>query len=334
VPGPQDAACTGPGLLMELVIARGALLEQILDSTYPIWHEGLTRKAYGQWNAAQMLTPWGAERLHRLALVDEANQLLATAKRYRYDVRMGDRTVPMCGIGAVFTPPELRGRGHATALIERLIEKERTEGAAFAALFSEIDPSFYERLSFRRLPIDEVTVSLKSKAGTPAMLVRAGVERDLPALAAMHDVRSSAARFAVRRDASLIGFSLAKKRLLAGLGPPGLRHLEFYVAEEGASAVAYVILSVNAHGWTLDEFGDRDPAGARFGAILHVLTAREPSRGVPLIRTWWPPIFPVPPQLTLEGRTSARDVLMMRPLADVESPSRLEEIFYWRSDFF
>jgi hypothetical protein len=38
-----------------------------------------------------------------------------------------------------------------------------------------------------------------------------------------------------------------------------LRQIEFFVAEEGASAVAYVVLNVNAHGWTLEEAGDRDP---------------------------------------------------------------------------
>ena len=51
---------------------------------------------------------------------------------------------------------------------------------------------------------------------------------------------------------------------------------EFFVAEEGASAVAYVVLNVNANGWTLEEAGDRDPAGARLGAMLQVLLAREP----------------------------------------------------------
>ena len=110
--------------------------------------------------------------------------------------------------------------------------------------------------------------------------------------------------------------------------------MEFYVAEEGASAVAYVVLSVNEHGWTLDEAGDRDPAGARLGAILQVLLAREPSHRVPLIRAWWPSTFPVPPQLTLTDRTSPRDVLMMRPLTDVALPSAPKDVFYWRGDFF
>jgi GNAT superfamily N-acetyltransferase len=319
---------------MPLVIARGEQLEEILDRSYPIWHEGLTRKAYGQWNAAQMRTSWGEAHLQRFALVDDAGSLLASAKRYRFDARIDGRTVRMCGIGALFTPPERRRRGHATTLIERLLEQERGDGAAVAGLFSEIGPGFYERLAFRQVPLDEVTVRVTVKGGAPAMLVRAGSEGDLPALAAMHEVRSAPARFALRRDLPLIQYSIAKKRMLAGLGPPGLRHLEFHVAEEGASAVAYVVLSVNAHGWTLDEAGDRDPSGARLGAMLQVLVAREPTRRPPLIRTWWPRSFPVPPQLALTDRSDARDVFMLRPLADVSLPESAADAFYWRGDFF
>jgi hypothetical protein len=131
-----------------------------------------------------------------------------------------------------------------------------------------------------------------------------------------------------------VAYALSKKRLLAGLGPPGLRQVEFFVAEEGASAVAYVVLSENANGWTLEEAGDRDPAGARLGAMLQVLVAREPAQGVPLIRAWWPRSFPVPPQLELADRSEARDLFMVRPLADVEMPKGPEDVFYWRSDYF
>src|SRR5207248_10084787 len=145
-------------------------------------------------------------------------------------------------------------------------------------------------------------------------------------------------RFALRRDPPLIEYSLSKKRLLAGLGlgagPRGARQTEFFVAEEGASAVAYVVLTVSTGGWTLEEAGDRDPAGARLGAILQVLLAREPSRPAPLIRAWWPPAMAVPPQVRLVNRIPARDIFMLRPIQNVGIPSRPEEVFYWRSDYF
>ena len=317
-----------------LVVADGPLLDRILDFTYPIWSEGLTPAGYKGWNAAQLRTPWGREHLHRFALVDEQDRLLASAKRYRFDARLDGRDVRMSGIGAVFTPPDLRGRGFASEIVEHLVVRERQEGAALASLFSEIGESFYKRLGFNLVPLEEVTIDVTQKGGAPAMLVRVGDDRDLPAIAAMHEIRSASARFALRRDPSLILYSLSKRRLQAGFGPPGLRQTEFFVAEEGASAAAYVVITVSTGGWTLEEAGDRDPAGARLGGMLQVLLARDPSQRPPLIRAWWPHGFPVPPQVHLTERIPARDLFMIRPLADLPMPRRNEDVFYWRSDYF
>jgi GNAT superfamily N-acetyltransferase len=319
---------------MKVVVAEGPLLDQIISLTYDIWNEGLTERGYSQWNAAQLRTPWGRAHLQRLALVDDAGRLLATAKRYRYRVRLDGRVGWMSGIGAVFTPPLQRGKGHASQLIEQLLEMERKEGALLAGLFSEIGAGYYERFGFKPIPIDEVTVNVTRRGGAPAMLVRAGDDRDLAAVEAMHQVRSSGARFTLTRDRSMIHYALSKKRLLAGLGPQGLRQVEFVVAEEGVSAVAYVVLHENANGWTLEEAGDRDPAGARLGGLLQVLVAREPSAPAPLIRAWWPASFPVPPQVSLTDRAPAHDLFMVKPLADVPMPETAEDVFYWHSDYF
>jgi GNAT superfamily N-acetyltransferase len=319
---------------MRLVAAEGPLLEQILDFTYPVWNEGLSRAAYSQWYAAQLKTAWGRQHLQRFALVDDSGRLLTTAKRYRLDARLDGRDGFVAGIGAVFTPPDLRGRGFARAIIERLVDQEQKAGAMAAALFSEIGPAFYERLGFAPVPLDEVTVNVQLKGGSPAMLVRAGDDRDMPDVAAMDHVRSEGARFALRRDPALVHYAVSKKRIQAGLGPAGLRQLEFYVAEEGASAVAYVVLSVSSKGWTLEEAGDRDPAGARLGAMLQVLAAREPTQQLPLIRTWWPRAFPVPPQWRLRDPVASRDLLMIRPFVELPSPLSTDDVFYWRSDYF
>lgn len=319
---------------MKLVTADGALLERILDHTFPIWNEGLTREAYAQWNAAQQRTRWGRTHLQRLALVDDRGDLLSTAKCYRFDARVDGRALRICGVGAVFTPVERRGHGFASMLLQQLLERERADGIEMASLFSEIGPEFYHRLGFARVALDEVTVGVARKDGAPATLVRAGEERDLPAIAAMHETRSAAVRFSLRRDPSLVQFFLARKRLLAGLSPLGLRQVEFFVVEEGASAVAYAVLSTNANGWTLEEAGDRDPAGARLGALLQVLVAREPSHRTPLIRAWWPRALAVPPQLELTDRTDPRDVFMLCALRDVDLPRTADEVFYWRSDQF
>jgi len=323
---------------MRVVVAEGEILGEIIDATYPIWSEGLTRDGYARWNAAQMRTTWGKDHLRRFALLDDRGRWLATAKRYQWPIRLDGVNGIMCGFGAVFTRTEERGRGYAKVIIEQLIDRAREEGAAVAGLFSEIGERLYRRLGFVRVPMDEVDVEVERKHGAPAMLVRSGEERDLPMLAAMHARRVEGVRFALRRDPPLIEYALSKKRLLAGFGfgtgPRGARQTEFFVAEEGASAVAYVVLTVSPGGWTLEEAGDRDPAGARLGAILQVLLAREPSQPVPLIRAWWPPAMPVPPQIQLTNRVPARDIFMLRPIANVGIPSQANDVFYWRSDYF
>ena len=320
---------------MRVVLADGPLIERVLDDTFPVWHEGLSREAYSKWSRGQLRTPWGREHLQRFALLDDTGTHVASLKRYRHPVRVDGRDGWMCGIGAVLTVPEHRGKGHATRLVEQVIEQSRQEGALLAGLFSEIGTTFYERLGFSPVSLDEVTVGVTRRKGAAMTLVRFGDDRDLPAIAALHAVRSADARFALRRDAPLVYYAIAKKRLFAGLSTPGTRQLEFFVAEEGVSAVAYVVLSQNQNGWTLEEAGDRDPAGARLGAMFEVLLAREPSLGDPIIRAWWPRGFPTPPQLTLSNRSDSKDIFMVRPLAGgIEVPPGPEGVFWWRSDYF
>src|SRR5687768_7527504 len=295
---------------MRLVPADLALRERIQDTTFPIWNEGLARPAYSQWNEAQMRTPWGRDHLHRLALVDDDGAVLASIKRYRLSARYDGEVVPVLGIGAVFTPPELRGRGHALAIMERVIAEEAAAGTALAALFSEIGADYYRRAGFETVPLDEVTLTVKAKPGAPAVLVRSGTDVDLPAIVAMHEARAASARFSLVRTPELIHYAIAKKRLLAGLGPIGRRQVEFWVTEEGLAAAAYVVISADERGWFIEEAGDRDPSAARLGAMLQVLLAREPSHVPPAIPAWWPAAFPVPQQMTIVDRKPSNDIFM------------------------
>jgi len=319
---------------MRLVLADEALRDRIQDATHPIWNEGLARPAYGQWNGAQMLTAWGRDRLHRLALLDDTGRWVASMKRYRYATRLDGVTVEMAGIGAVFTPPELRGHGYAPQIVEAVIEEETARGTAIASLFSEIGRDYYRRCQFEVVPLDEVTLSVEQRGGAPAMLVRSGTDADLPSLAAMHETRAANARLSLVRSPELIQFAIAKKRLLAGLGPPGKRAVEFFVAEEGMTAVAYVVITSDERGWFIEEAGDRDPAAARLGAMMQVLLAREPSRQPPAIRAWWPAGFPVPPQMTITSRREPDDVFMIRALRPGIAPIAGADVFFWHSDYF
>lgn len=319
-----------------VVPATGPVLEQVLTETHSLWSDGLSRDNYGKAWAAQLKTSWGRQHLDRVALIDGPH-VLSSAKRYDLSVRVDGRIRRVLGIGAVFTAPAHRGRGCARELITRLLDTAVTEGQEFAMLFSEIAPAFYERLDFVPVPLLESTLEVDQKrGGAPAMLVRSGDEKDLPAIVEMSAMRSASARLALDRSEDFIRYNITRKRLVSGFGPPGGRNTEFLVVEEGHQAVAYLVSTERDGQWFIEEAGDRDPAGARLGAMLQVMLARLPSERLPEIKCWWPQDLR-PPQVKIAAATPTQEVLMIRPLRDrilPLPPLAAAEVVYWHSDYF
>jgi GNAT superfamily N-acetyltransferase len=323
--------------MTNLVEAEGSILERILDDTHHIWHDGLTRQAYGRFYAAQVATPWGRTHLRRLALVD-GDQLLASAKLYRFEALLDHQPIAVAGIGAVFTSPASRGRGAARDLLDRLLELAAADGADVALLFSEIGPDYYARLGFEVIPVydRQLCVIESTRYWAPMTMVRGGDDRDFRDLVTIGAARAEPYRFHLIRDRDLVQFAIARKRLLAGLAPSGDRALHFFIAEEGASAAAYVVINVHGSEWTIEEAGDRDPGGARLGAILQALIAREPAEKRPSIKTWLPEGF-LPPQIAIVSEQPSKDVMMIRPLTPRGQPTpplTRGDVCYWHGDLF
>jgi hypothetical protein len=121
--------------------------------------------------------------------------------------------------------------------------------------------------------------------------------------------------------------------LVAGLGTANARQLQFFIAEEGITAAAYVILSVVRACWTLEECGDRDPAGARVGALLQALLARDPPERRPTLHACLPPRF-LPPQLTIASAVPSPEFIKVRMLGASATTPLLacDDVLFWRSD--
>ena len=322
-------------MALRLESASDAALDQILRDTYPVWGGGLTFEAYGKFQAAERRTAWGQAHIERMALFD-GPRLLTSAKRYDLSARIDGRIRRVLGLGALFTQKELRGRGAASTMVAHLVDAANTEGYEFVLLFSDIGPALYERLEFVPIPLDSTTLRVLTKNGAPAMLVRAGDDKDLAHVTDLSLTRASKARFALARSEDFIRHAISKRRLLAGLGPAGLRQVEFLVAEEGHQAVAYMLCSVHHGEWTIEEAGDRDPSGARLGAMLQVMLAREPSLEPPRISGYWPHDLR-PPQLEVASLKPTSEVMMIRPLRDRTLPMPpicASDIAYWHGDLF
>ncbi|RYZ59274.1 MAG: N-acetyltransferase [Proteobacteria bacterium] len=68
------------------------------------------------------------------------------------------------GFGAVYTHPRGRGHGYAGELIRFVRKHYQEAGVEDFILYSDIDPSFYERLGFHRLPSSAFEFSPKDLA--------------------------------------------------------------------------------------------------------------------------------------------------------------------------
>jgi hypothetical protein len=320
---------------MSIVLpAEGVVLERILSTTPPASVDGLRDAALARFDAAMGRVPWAVRHQRQRALLD-GTELLASAHLHNLTGVLDKRPVRICGVSRVFTDPAHRDLDHGRVLVERLMEQATREGADLGILFASRSTASSMGARFEALPmVDiELTVSESSRHGAPMVLVRGGEDRDLAAIVAMGRNRATRFRFHLERDAELVKFAISRRRLRAGLGEAGVRELQFVIAEEGITAAAYAVISVFNGTWTIEECGDRDPSGARLGAILQALIAREPAERRPVIRGWLPPGF-LPPQATVVRSSPAKEVLMLRYLGTAAVRPRLTsaDVLYWRGD--
>jgi hypothetical protein len=320
-----------------VVSAEGSILQQIVTSRAQTAHLGLRRDACRQFEAAQSKTAWAVGHRRRFAWVD-GDELLASAEQYHLAGILDGQPVAICGIGSALSHAAHDDANlHARRLIDRLLDHAVHAGADVALICGTGNTASLASDGFETLPsVDlELGVAESPRHGAPMTLVRGGEERDLAAIVAMGQVRSSACRFHLVRDVDFVRHAMTRKRLMAGLGPIGARQFHFVIAEEGITAAAYLAISVAAGMWTIEECGDRDPSGARVGALLQALIAREPVETRPVIRGWLPPGF-VPPQVTIASASPSNEVLWVRALSSRVPPLDVAstDLLYWRDDFF
>jgi hypothetical protein len=314
------------------VAESGALLDRIIERRAHSEGGALTVRAYGRLHAALHRTPWGSVHQQTWALMD-GQTLVASAERYALTAVLDSRTLSVCAIGSLclHTSP-----GDASAILElvrSLTDTAATSGSEVALLFPASGDRGWEDEGFDLMPSRDVVLRVTESArhGAPMTTIRAGEERDLEAIVAMGRKRAEGVRFHLDRDVDFVRYVIARKRLLAGLGAIHARQLMFFIAEEGITAAAYVVISVVGDEWTLEECGDRDPSGARVGALLQALIAREPGQPRPTIRASLRAGF-LPPQVTIASVAPSNDGIRIKILGSPDVSLRLDDVLYWRSD--
>ena len=202
-----------------------------------------------------------------------------------------------------------------TALVERLVEDATRDGADLALLFRTANPSSPLPDGF------EVVPTIGRRADGNGIVATRRADDARPRRRGSRSRRHRGHGAGPRRPVPVPHRSERRshqtrdhrKRLLAGLGAAGVRQMEFVIAEEGITAAAYIVISVVGGTWTIEECGDRDASGARVGALLQALIAREPAESRPVIRGWLPPGF-LPPQVTIASSSATPPLLLARAL--------------------
>lgn len=199
----------------------------------PIWGGGLDDAKFQLFQRRLADSPEAAGR-YRLLGWFEGGRLRSAMKAYDLRGSVARRPLKLFGIGAVFTPPDLRRRGYAGAMLKAAMDEYRDAGAQAAVLFSDIETDYYERLGFRVVESRECSVEAgalpKPMAGfRPAM---PGDEAQMTRLFGVG--RKHETRFALERDGWTLRFQLRRLRELARAR--GIAEPEWGIVVDGSAA--------------------------------------------------------------------------------------------------
>lgn len=295
----------------------------------------LSPAAFDRWQQAQNRTAWGRTHITQVALLGD-DGLQASAACYALSAVLDGRTVRVQAIGDLLH--HSANPDDARVLAEQVVSAASTAGVDVLLLLALQRPSWGRPLGFHDItpPTVELTCPPTPRPGAPMLSIRAGEDTDLTHIVGMGDTAwATSRRLHLVRDADFIKHGIVVDRLLAGLSPLGTQRLEFFATEEGTNAAAYVVMRVTADGWVLQQCGDRDPTGARVGAIIQALVARDPAAAAPRIRAWLPPGV-VPPQVRTTPSEASLGCVMACVLAPARdsAPLTAADALYWRSDCF
>lgn len=310
-----------------------AMFARVLDARQPASSTTLDAAAFLKWQRAQGRTPWGQTHLTHLALTDGL-ALLASAARFEFSGWLDGRPVPVWGLGSLLRHTSDTGDAGVRRLLEQTLASAEAAGVGVVLLFSTRGTVWPHDLGFTDMTPPEVDLTFPPtrRPGAPMLSIRAGEDLDLPQLAGM-TAGPYTARFRLERDTPFIRHTMTVRRLLAGLQADGHERLEFFVTEEGMRAAAFVVLSVSDDGWRIEQCGDRDPTGARVGAILQALIARDPTVTAPRVHGWLPPGF-APPQAVATPGANSDHLVLARVLDSAAAPLGLGEAVFWIADWF
>ncbi len=268
----------------------------VLPETHALWGGQRDLATYANDFRAVADSTYGRRRRFTVGVRD-GGSIASSCKLYDREFRWGERSLRATGIGAVFTPPALRGRGYASAMLGALLDQERAAGRDFVFLFSDIHPAFYERLGFTTLPSRILTLRAASLDGTPAGAVQLS-EADWAGVRRCSDALEAQRPWGFKRTPLIWDWI---KRKLTAPGPASTQPVNLAIKRD-RTILTYVIgrRVLEADAFVFDDFGfNGDEGRARLPALL-----RSAAGDLARVSGWLPP--PVAREALPRGSVRAR----------------------------
>jgi predicted N-acetyltransferase YhbS len=256
---------------MEIRAARRSERDEVLD-LLRLWYDD--REFFALYNQND---PRFRDELCLIAR--DGGALVSTVQIFDRKINLGGQTVPMGGIGSVFTREDYRHKRVASGLMRLAVDTMAREGFEVSLLFAE-RLTFYNQFGWR-----EVSRKFSVLPSAAALHASTGFEiaafdaaRDLPAVAAIH--RSYSGRVnvtAVRDDADW-----RANLIFAGNQPmhPGEGSKEYFVvARDGGRIAAYARVTNLGGVGIVMEYGYGADGGDAMLALLRHLG--ETAAGAP-----------------------------------------------------
>lgn len=289
-------------------ISPDAYARDVLPQTAPLWAGRRSFEEYARQTLEATRGRYGRRHYQTIGLYGGSTRV-SSFKRYERAVRNGSRSLRAVGFGAVFTPPEYRGRGYATLMLAMALDEARNQGWDLGFLFSDIRPQFYAALGFRELPSRGFSLRAAALAAARLPLARlTDDDWDAVAQAFEYTQRSRAAAF-IRSSKTWDWIRMHARHA----GEQAVRPSTNLVVRRGRNVRAYVLgaRDLQRDAYIIEEFAFADESEA--AAIPALL--RAAAGDLRRIAGWLPPngARDLLPRPSVRKRTRA--ILMMAPLS-------------------
>lgn len=281
---------------------------EVLPQTAELWAGRRSFDAYAEQTLALATSAYGKRSYRTIGLYD-GGRLVASFKRYERTMQNGAQKLRAFGFGAVFTPPEYRGRGYASILVASALDAARADGYDLAFLFSDIRPQFYAELGFRAVPSREF--SLRADELPSGRLAPAGLDsdEDWRAVRRCYEFTLRRGGIGFGRNATLWGWT----RLRIAHGSEHRTGDTMNLVVRRGKIVRAYILGVRVpqrDTYVVDEYG----VGSEASASMIPALLRAAAGDLRRVAGWLPPAGArdLLPRLAVRRRDGA--VLMMAPL--------------------